>query len=93
MILTVFAGIYLGIGLAFDVGPVRVAGSPTIESIWNAIWQSLVYSLGVMTRQNAALKYETSVLLRTIVWAQGIVGPLQIALLALALRRRFMRSG
>jgi len=91
-ILTVFALLYLAIGLQFHVGPVQVAGSPSIGNLSTAIWEAFAYSLGVLTLQSDPLGFETSVLLRTIVWFEGIVGPLQIALLALALRRRFMRS-
>jgi len=54
--------------------------------------EAVVYSLGVMSRQAEKLPAEASTLLRSLVFIEGILGPLQVALFALALRRRFMRS-
>jgi len=62
------------------------------------IWQSLkhaakalVYSLAAMARLNPEPKPAAPGLFQFLVTAEGILGPLQIALLALAVRRRVMR--
>ncbi len=53
--------------------------------------ESIVYSLGVMTRLANDIPDSESVLVRSFVILEGVLGPFQIALFALALRRRFMR--
>jgi hypothetical protein len=69
----------------------------SVSGVLGATWQSIVYSVAFMTRQNAALNLNAavddygSVLLKFLIVLEGILGPLQIALLALALRRKFMR--
>ena len=52
--------------------------------------QNFVYSLAVITRQNKELNNVTEGAHFFIVF-EGIIGPLLIALLALALRRKVMR--
>jgi len=54
--------------------------------------EAVAYSLGVMSHQAAKLACSGCILLQYFVFVEGIVGPLQVALFALALRRRFMRS-
>jgi hypothetical protein len=53
---------------------------------------AVAYSLGVMSRQAAKLPDGSPTLLRYLVFIEGILGPLQVALFTLALRRRFMRG-
>ena len=85
-------GILVGFALLYLlVGHVEVEElSPS--GIWQAFSQGIVYSLGVMSRQAERLTGSESTLLRSLVFIEGILGPLQIALFALALRRRFMRG-
>lgn len=52
--------------------------------------ESLVYSLGVITLQKPEPKPADS-LTKTFVILETVLGPLQVALLALAIRRKFMR--
>jgi hypothetical protein len=84
-ILVGFAALYM------LVGYVKVEElSPS--GIWQAFLEAVVYSLGVMSRQAERLSGSESTLLRSLVFVEGILGPLQVALFALALRRRFMRG-
>jgi uncharacterized protein YjbI with pentapeptide repeats len=62
------------------------------------IWQGLdyarqaaVYSLSALARLNPRPQYEGLDWFQTFVTIEGILGPLQIALLALAIRRKVMR--
>jgi uncharacterized protein YlaI len=59
-----------------------------VQSFPNAV----AYSLGVMSRQAGKLPDGSPTLLQYVVFIEGILGPLQVALFALALRRRFMRG-
>jgi hypothetical protein len=62
--------------------------------LWQGIehaWKALVYSLAAMARLNPEPKPDGPGLFQFLVTAQGLLGPLQIALLALAVRRRVMR--
>lgn len=83
-ILFTFAIFYLLAGLA----EVR---EPSFIGVMQAFWEATVYSGGAMTRQNAAIAPSEPVLLRSLVFLEGVLGPLQIALFALAVRRKFMR--
>jgi hypothetical protein len=58
-----------------------------IEHAWNA----LVYSLAAIARLNPEPKPSGPGLFQLLVTAEGLLGPLQIALLALAIRRKVMR--
>jgi len=60
--------------------------------VWRGFSKAVVYSLGVMSRQAERLSGSESTLLQSLVFVEGILGPLQVALFALALRRRFMRG-
>jgi hypothetical protein len=85
-------GILVGVALLYLlVGYVEV-DERSLSGIWQAFSQAIVYSLGVMSRQAERLSGSESTLLRSLVLIEGIFGPLQVALLALALRRRFMRG-
>jgi pentapeptide repeat protein len=83
-ILLGFAGLYMW------QGPVGVQEASPV-GVLQASLESIVYSLGVMTRLANAIPESDSVLVRSLIIIEGVVGPLQIALFALALRRRFMR--
>ena len=85
-------GILVGFALLYLlVGYVEVE-ELSLSGIWQAFSQAIVYSLGVMSRQAERLTNSESTLLRTLVFIEGIFGPLQVALFALALRRKFMRG-
>jgi uncharacterized protein YjbI with pentapeptide repeats len=78
--------VLMGMGVVFAVlymlfGPDRLQG----------FWQAVVYSLGVMARLNPHPRPEAWGLFQILVILEGILGPLQAALLALALRRKVMR--
>ena len=79
-----FALLYLLVG--------RVQGLPDALGYMQGLPEAVVYSLGVMSRQAEKLPSEASTLLKSLVFIEGILGPLQVALFALALRRRFMRG-
>jgi uncharacterized protein YjbI with pentapeptide repeats len=83
LILFGFAGLYTLTGLPQD----KVV---TWSNVVPSYWQSLVYSLGIMTRQRLTLQPETG-LVQFLVILEGILGPLQIALFALAIRRKFIK--
>jgi len=83
-ILLVFAVFYLLAGVA-EIRETSFIG------VLQGAWEEIVYSGAVMTRQNARLAPSEPVLLQSLVFLEGLLGPLQIALFALALRRKFMR--
>jgi len=55
------------------------------------LWQAAVYSLLALVRLNPEPRPEESGVFQFLVGLEGILGPLQIALLALAIRRKVMR--
>jgi uncharacterized protein YjbI with pentapeptide repeats len=55
------------------------------------LWQASVYSLLALARLNPQPRPEEPGLFQLLVGFEGILGPLQIALLALAIRRKVMR--
>jgi uncharacterized protein YjbI with pentapeptide repeats len=55
------------------------------------LWQAAVYSLLAMARLNPEPTPEEPGLFQFLVGLEGILGPLQVALLALAIRRKVMR--
>jgi hypothetical protein len=75
----------VGILVGFAVLYMLVGQEPTFSN-------ALAYSLEVMSRQANKLTCFDCTLLRYLVTIEGILGPLQVALFALALRRRFMRG-
>jgi hypothetical protein len=81
LILIGFAGLYMCIGFPHE----QTVGFS------QRLWQASVYSLGVMTRQRFVDEPEPG-LVQFVVILEGILGPLQIALFGLALRRKFMTS-
>ncbi len=84
-------GILIGFALLYMlVGPVGVQRG-SLGSVVMAAWASIMYSLGVMTRVANDIPNSASVWVKSFIILEGVVGPFQIALCALALRRRFMR--
>ena len=69
-----------------------VQGLPSTLSHVQGVPDAVAYSLGVLSRQADKLPTDASTLLRFLVFIEGILGPLQVALFALALRRKFMRG-
>jgi uncharacterized protein YjbI with pentapeptide repeats len=83
-ILVGFAALYMWLGL---VG----VQETSLIGVSGAAWESIVYSLGVMTRLANDIPESASVLAKSLVIIEGVLGPLQIGLFLLALRRKFMR--
>lgn len=61
----------------------------TLEGIWSAFWDALISSMGYMTFR--LTKVPTSWWAKPVLAVQAVLGPIQLALLALALRRKFRR--
>jgi uncharacterized protein YjbI with pentapeptide repeats len=83
-ILLGFAGLYMW------QGPVGVQEFTPVGLLQSGL-ESIVYSLGVMTRLTNDIPQSEPVLVRSLIILEGVLGPFQIAIFALALRRRFMR--
>jgi hypothetical protein len=79
-----FAALYMW------VGPVGVQ-TLSLAGILQSAAESLVYSLSVTTRLSNNIPESASVLVRSLAIIEGVLGPLQIGLFLLALRRQFMR--
>ncbi len=84
-ILVSFAGFYMLVGQV-EVHELSVVG--VLQTLPDAV----AYSQGVMSRQAARLPSYTPTLLQYLVFIEGILGPLQAALFALAMRRKFLRG-
>ncbi len=88
-----FAWLYMQTGAAFPQ-QTRLSATPTATSDEvvgpSRFLDALTYSAGVMTLQKPELR-QTTRMVRNLVLLETILGPLQIALLALAIRRKFMR--
>jgi hypothetical protein len=85
-------GILVGFAMLYMlVGDMHVS-ELSLSGIWQASSQAIVYSLGVMSRQAERLSGSESTLLRSLVFIEGTMGPLQVALFALAVRRKFVRG-
>ena len=83
-----FAALYLLLAASspfyvFDASDFR-------EGVVRAV-QALLYSLGALVRLNPRPLPEEPGWFQSLVIVEGILGPLQIALFAFAVRRRFMR--
>ena len=84
-------GIWVGFaGLYMWVGPVGIE-KQSLAGFPQAASEALVYSLGVMTRLANAIPKSASTLAEALIIIEGVLGPLQIGLFLLALRRKFMR--
>jgi hypothetical protein len=75
-----------------------VKSSPFLVFSASDVWQGIdyarqaaVYSLSALVRLNPSPPSEDLGWFQTLVIIEGILGPLQIALLALAIRRKVMR--
>jgi hypothetical protein len=71
--------------------PVQALSGADIRQGIEHAWKALVYSLAAIARLNPEPKPSAPGVFQFLVTAEGILGPLQIALLALAVRRKFMR--
>ncbi len=79
-----FAGLYIW------TGAVPEKGKLSDSNFWPSVGQALSYSLAAMTRQRWTLPPMQG-MVQFLIVLEGILGPLQIALFALALRRKFMK--
>ena len=83
--------ILLGFAVVYALIGFPVGGCEAFENCAQTLLtQSIPYSLGNMTLQRPEPRPDMG-LLQLLVFAQGILGPLQAALFALALRRKYMR--
>jgi hypothetical protein len=78
--------VLIGICAAF-AALYKVLGPPKLGDLG----QALVYSLGAVARLNPELRPTEPGLFQSLVLVEGLLAPLQIALLALAVRRKVMR--
>jgi uncharacterized protein YjbI with pentapeptide repeats len=69
----------------------RAPSLSEIEHFWADVRPALVYSLGALARLRPEPQPDGPSWFQFFVTVEGIVGPLQIALLALAIRRKVMR--
>jgi hypothetical protein len=94
-LLVLFTALYVGLGF-----PTWGVSAPTGASAAEAQYKeadgrsrwsgALLYSLGVMTLQKPEPRPATDAA-QVVVMSETILGPVQAALLALAIRRKFMR--
>jgi hypothetical protein len=94
-ILVLFAALYVGLGYPnwepADAPEKAAAEAPRKEATgWRQWSGALVYSAGVMTLQKPEPRPATDAA-QAVVMLETILGPVQAALLALAIRRKFMR--
>jgi hypothetical protein len=94
-ILVLFAALYMGLG--FPNWETKAATEKvTVEAqrkepvTWSQVSSALLYSAGVMTLQKPEPRPATNAA-QALVMLETILGPVQAALLALAIRRKFMR--
>jgi hypothetical protein len=83
-ILVGFAALYIWLG------PVGVKESSLVGLLQTGL-ESIVYSLGVMTRLAKEIPKSASVWATSLIIIEGVIGPLQIGIFLLAIRREFMR--
>ncbi|MFZ0749362.1 MAG: hypothetical protein WAM70_08395 [Pyrinomonadaceae bacterium] len=90
-----FAGVYTRVGFAPSEQKFGRESDVAIAKRFDVVEslpfkRALAYSLGVMTLQRPEPKPATTAA-QTVVLLETILGPVQAALLALAIRRKFMR--
>ncbi|MFY9621060.1 MAG: hypothetical protein WAQ99_14700 [Pyrinomonadaceae bacterium] len=90
-----FAGVYTRVGFAPSEQKLGRESDVAIAKRFDVVEslpfkRALAYSLGVMTLQRPEPKPATTAA-QTVVLLETILGPVQAALLALAIRRKFMR--
>lgn len=83
--------VLLGIWAAFTILYILVPSSPFSGFSVSDFGEAIVYSLGAMARLNPEPRPDAPGLFQFLVTVEGLLGPLQIALLALAIRRKVMR--
>jgi hypothetical protein len=83
-----FAALYF---LLIESSPFYVCSASDVGQGMDYAGQALVYSLSALTRLNPRPQSEEFDWFQTLVTFEGIIGPLQIALFLLAVRRRVMR--
>jgi uncharacterized protein YjbI with pentapeptide repeats len=90
-ILVLFAALYLGLGFP-NWGTKTATEKPAVESQgkWSQVSGALLYSADVMMLQKPDPR-PTAPIAQWLVRFETILGPVQAALLALAIRRKFMR--
>ncbi|HZT59263.1 MAG TPA: pentapeptide repeat-containing protein [Pyrinomonadaceae bacterium] len=94
-ILVLFAVLYLGLGFPnWETKTTTEKAAVETQSkepgTWSQLSSALTYSLGVMTLQKPEPRPATNAA-QSLVMLETILGPVQAALLALAIRRKFMR--
>ncbi|MBV9926000.1 MAG: pentapeptide repeat-containing protein [Acidobacteria bacterium] len=94
-VLVLFAALYVGLGYpnwGTRVAPEKAAAAAPLKEVtaWQQWSSALVYSAGVMTLQKPEPKPATNAA-QAVVMLETVLGPVQAALLALAIRRKFMR--
>jgi len=82
--------VLLGIWAAFTLLYILVPSSPFSGFSFSAFGEAIVYSLGALARLNPEPKPDPS-WFQFLVTVEGLVGPLQIGLLLLAIRRQVIR--
>jgi hypothetical protein len=80
--------VLVGLWFVFTALYVLVTSSPFSPS---ELWEAAPYSLSTLARLNPRPQSDHLDWFHTLVTIEGILGPLQIALLALAVRREVMR--
>lgn len=89
--LIMLSGMYLAFAAVFYLWVGSAQGSDCNFVAFDHFWQALGYSLGAMTLQlQDSLECATREA-AIVAYVAGVLGPVQIALLTLAVRRRFMR--
>jgi hypothetical protein len=89
-VLTAMAVVFAVLYMLFGPDTLRISSA---SNFWQAVehgGQAIVYSLSTMARLNPEPKPDSG-LFQFLVTVEGILGPLQIALFALAVRRKVMR--
>jgi hypothetical protein len=83
--------VLVGIWAAFTILYILVPASPFSGFSISDFGDAIVYSLGAIARLNPEPRPDEPGLFQLLVTVEEILGPLQIALLALAVRRKVMR--
>jgi hypothetical protein len=84
-------GVLIGIWAAFTIFYMLVPSSPFSGFSVSDFGEAIVYSLGALAQLNPEPRPDEPGLFQFLVTIEGLLGPLQIALLALAIRRKVMR--
>jgi uncharacterized protein YjbI with pentapeptide repeats len=90
LVLLTIAGVFAVLYILFGPNALQVSSASNFEQAIEHVGQAAVYSMSTMARLNPEPKPDPG-LFQFLVTVEGILGPLQIALLALAIRRKVMR--